>query len=359
MAINIQNHSKFLASTIIDTFVEDKPVAAGLSGFFPRVTTPTIYVDLEIERDNDLIAVDVKRYTAGNKNKFSIATEKKFQPPFYQEEYDFQRDEVYMTTIALGAGLNNASVNQAIAQRALTNVRRMRNKIERALRKQYAEVMMTGIVELKSGDSIDFKRKAASLVDLGAAKYWTAGTSDPIDDFTNGGQFLRDEGSSGATVLNAIMRSPALSALLKNTAVKTELDSRRIDRGNIGSPEFSTAEGLAFHGQISSGDYLVNLWTYNEKYTNDAGATVYYMDGNKVVLLPEDFRGRTAFAGLPDMAMREVGGVSTEMPSVTEAEFLLRAYSDTKTKSSTIELTSAPLAVPVTIDRIYTMQVLA
>lgn len=358
MAINIQNHSKFLASTIIDSFVEDKPVAAGLSGFFPRVTTPTLYVDLEIERDNDLIAVDVKRYTAGNKNKFSIATEKKFKPPFYQEEYDFQRDEVYMNTIAMGVGLANTQVNQAIAQRALTNVRRMRNKVERAVRKQYAEVMMTGIVELKSGDSIDYKRKAASMVDL-TGNYWDAAGSDPIKHFSDGGQFLRDEGSSGATVLNAVMRSPALSALLSNAEFKDQLDNRRIDRGSAGAPEFDTAEGLAFHGQVSSGDFRVNLWTYNEKYTNDAGNTTFYLDSNKVVLIPEDFRGRTAFAGLPDMAERNAGGVTAEMPAVTEAEYLIRAYSDAKTKSSTLELTSAPLAVPVTIDRIYTMQVLA
>lgn len=358
MAISIQNHSKLLASTVVDRFVEDKPVAGGFAGFFPRTTAPTLHVDLEVERDNDLIAVDVKRYTSGNKNKFSIATEKKFQPPYYQEEYDFQRDDVYMSTIALGVGLDNVGVNQAIAQRAITNIRRMRNKIERAIRKQYAEVMTTGIVELNSGDSIDFKRKAASMVDLGNSNYWTD-QINPIDSLKNGGQFLRDEGSSGATVLNAVMRGDALSALLSNDEFKKQSDLKNVNRVDVGSPQFDTAQGLAFHGQISAGDFLVNLWTYNEKYTDDNGSTVYYLDSKKVVLIPDDFRGQTAFAGLPDMAERNIGGSNTMTPSVTEAEYLITAYNDVKTKSSGLELTSAPLAVPTTIDRIYTMQVLS
>jgi hypothetical protein len=59
------------------------------------------------------------------------------------------------------------------------------------------------------------------------------------------------------------------------------------------------------------------------------------------------------------MVDRQIGGENAAMPSITEAEFLLRAYSDSKTMSSTLEITSAPLAMPITIDRIYTAQVLA
>jgi len=73
-----------------------------------------------------------------------------------------------MSTIALGVGLENSTVNAIIAQNALRNIRKMRDKIERSIRKQQADVMQTGIVELINGDSIDYKRKSASMVDLGA-----------------------------------------------------------------------------------------------------------------------------------------------------------------------------------------------
>src|SRR5690606_34276477 len=140
-------------------FVEDIPVRAGFSEWFPRETTGTLYVDVEVERDNDLIAVDVMRFTEGRKNKFTRSTEHTYVPPFFKEDYDFARDEIYMTSVALGV-TGATAANQAIAQNALKNIRKNRKKIERAIRKQQADVLQTGIVSMKNGDNIDFRRKA-------------------------------------------------------------------------------------------------------------------------------------------------------------------------------------------------------
>ena len=359
MAITIQNHTKTIASRVVGTFVEDKPVLAGFSGFFPRETALTRQVDLEVQRDNDTIAVDVRRFTEGNKNKFSIVTEKKFEPPYFREEYDFQNDEIYMSTIALGVGLENSTVNAIIAQNALRNIRKMRDKIERSIRKQQADVMQTGIVELINGDSIDYKRKAASMVDLGSSQYFTNATANPLASIKNAGTFLRDVGASASTTLNMVMRGEGLSGLLSNPKFKEEADNRRINRSDVISPEFNNVTGFAFHGQISAGDFNINLWTYNQKYSAANGDTTYYLDSNKAVFIPDDFAAKTVFAGLPNMVDREISGETASMPSVVEAEFLLRAYSDIKTMSSTLEITSAPLAMPITIDKIYTAQILA
>ena len=358
MAITIQNHTKTIASKVVGTFVEDKPVLAGFSGFFPRETAMTLQVDLEVQRDNDSIAVDVKRFTEGNKNKFSIVTEKKFQPPYFREEYDFQNDEVYMSTIALGVGLENSNVNAIIAQNALKKIRKMRSKIERSIRKQQADVMQTGIVELINGDSIDYKRKAASMVDLGASQYFTNASADPLASLKNAGTFLRDVGASSSMTLNMVMRGEGLAALLTNPKFEEKANNRRINRADVQSPEFNAVTGFAFHGQVSAGDFNINLWTYNQKYTKADGTTAYYLDANKAVFIPDDFMAKTVFGGLPNMVDRQIGGENAAMPSITEAEFLLRAYSDSKTMSSTLEITSAPLAMPITIDRIYTAQVL-
>lgn len=360
MAISIQNHSALIASKVVGKFKEDIPVRAGFSGFFPRETAPTLQVDVEVERDNDLIAVDVQRFREGNKNKFSLASQKKYQPPFYKEDYDFSQDEVYMTTVALGV-TNATSANQAIAQNALKNVRSNRKKIERAIRKQQAEVLQTGIVNLKSGDSIDFKRKAASIVDLTAGSYWNEASTNPLADLRNGMKFLRNVGNSSGSSVNVIMRDDAMTAFLsnENPELTKALDSRRMDRANIVMPQFNEASGMAFHGQVAAGDFVVNLWTYNEKYTDANGVTQYYLNKENVVMLPSDFMGKTVFGGLPYLRSQTVGGVSAKIPGVMEAEFLLRGYDDEKTISSTLELTSAPLVVPFTIDKIYTMQVLA
>ncbi len=356
--IPINQHSVTIAKKVVGKFQEDIPVRAGFSGFFPSVTTATLMVDVEVERDNDLIAVDVLRFTEGNKNKFSRATEHTYAPPFFKEDYDFARDEVYMNTVALGV-TNAAGANQAIAQNALKNVRKNKKKIERAIRKQQADVLQTGIVTLKNGDSIDYRRKAASMVDLTGGNYWNEVGTKPAEDLGNAMTFLRDIGNSTGSTINVVMRTDAMNAFLANDSVKTILDSRRMDRAKIDMPQFNEASGMAFHGQIAAGDFSVNLWTYNEKYTDDQGNTVYYLDRENVVVLPSDFAGKQVFGGLPYMRKVTIGGAAGKAPGVKEAEFLLRAYDDEKTISSTLELTSAPLAVPFTIDKIYTIKVLA
>lgn len=359
MAIPIQEHSAQIAKTVVGKFVEDIPVRAGFSAWFPTQTTPTLHVDVEVERDNDLIAVDVQRFTEGKKNKFTKATEHIYVPPFYKEDYDFARDEVYMSTVALGA-TNLAPANQAIAQNALKNVRKNRKKIERAIRKQQADVLQTGIVTLVNGDSIDYRRRAESIVDLNVeSDYWSVPGANPLLDLGKAMRFLRDVGNSNASTINVVMTTDAMNAFLGNAIVREEAEIRRINRIEIDMPQFSEATGMAFHGQIAAGDFVVNLWTYNEKYTDADGNTVTYLSRENVIVLPSDFQGKTVFGGLPYMRQTNVGGATVKIPGVMEADFLLRAYDDERTISSTLELTSAPLAIPFTIDKIYTMKVLA
>ena len=356
--IPINQHSVTIAKKVVGKFHEDIPVRAGFNGFFPSQTTATLMVDVEVERDSDLIAVDVMRFTEGNKNKFTRATEHTYVPPFFKEDYDFARDEVYMNTVALGA-TNVPGANQAIAQNALKNVRKNRKKIERAIRKQQADVLQTGVVSLKNGDSIDYRRKAASMVDLGGANYWDQAGSKPADDLATAMTFLRDVGNSTGSTINVVMRTDAMNAFLNNASMKEILNSRRMDRAKIDMPQFNEASGMAFHGQVAAGDFVVNLWTYNEKYTDVDGVTTkYYLERENLIVLPSDFMGKTVFGGLPFMHKAKIGGASAKLPGVKEADYLLRAYDDEKTISSTLELTSAPLVVPFTVDKIYTIKVL-
>lgn len=351
-------HSNLMAKKVIGRFEEDIPVRAGFNGFFTEDTSPTLAVSVEVQRDDDPIAVDVMRFTEGNKNKYTKSSEHIYIPPFFKEDYDFNRDDVYMNTVALGV-TNNTSVNAAIAQNALKALRKNRKKIQRAIRKQQADVLQTGIVTLVNGDSIDFRRKASSMVDLGAGNYWNEAGTDPAIDLQAAMTFLRNEGNCAGMTINVIMRSDGMNALLANASMEKILDSRRMDRAKIDMPQFSEVSGMAFHGRMAAGDFNVNLWTYNEKYTDSQGATQYYLDANKAIILPSDFKGKTVFGGLPYMRKASVGGVPTELPAIKETKYMVRAYSDRKTMSSTLELTSAPLVVPFTIDKIYTLQILA
>jgi len=356
--IPANQHSVTITKKVVARFNEDIPVRMGVNGFFPRDTTPTLMVDVEVQRDSEDIAVDVQRFTEGNKNKFSRSTEHTYLPPYYNEEYLFARDEIYMNTVALGVTGSRGS-NQAIAQNALKNMRSLRKKIERAILKQQVDALQVGVITVKNGDSIDFRRKATSMVDLGALQYWGVTGVKPMDHLRAGMSFLRDEGNSTGGTVNVIMRGEAYEAFVSNASVQETANLRRINRIDLNMPQFNEASGMAYHGQIDGGDFVLNLWTYNEKYRDEAGNNVYYLDANKVIMLPSDFKGKTIFGGLPTMVSGNVGGVKTDMPSVVETEYLIRSFSEPRTISSGLELSSAPLVVPYTIDKIYTLQVLA
>jgi len=359
MAINIIDHTAALTSKVVGSFQEDIPVRAGFGGFFPEETTPSLEIDVEVERDNDLIAVDVMRFTEGNPNKATKMTEHKYIPPYFKEEYFFQRDTVYMNAIANGV-MNNRNINRLITQRAVKGMTTSRKKIERAIRKQQADVLQTGIVTLVNGDNINYRRKAGSIVVKTGGQLWSAPTTaKPLDDLALAMTFLRDEGNSNGSDINVIMRSAAFNAFMEADQVKESSDFRRIDRLKIDMPQFSEATGMAFQGQVAAGDFTVNLWTYNEKYTDSSDVTQYYLDSNKVIVLPSDFQGKTVFGALPTLTETSINGVTVDAPGIVEANYLIRSFSDKKTLSSGLELTSAPLVVPFTIDKIYTMQVLA
>lgn len=360
MALSPQEHSNALTTKIVGRFVEMIPVKAGFGGWFPEETTPTYEVDVEVQRDNDLIAVDVVRFTEGNKNKSSKVSEHKYVPPYFREEYDFQRDQVYMNTIALGVGYDSAQVNYVIAQNALKAVNKNRAKIQRAILKQQADVLQTGIVTLKNGDNIDFRRKAGSM-HVVSTTWDNPTTAKPLDDIRAGMTFLRNIGNSAGSAVNVIMRGDAFAAMMATDQITKQGTNvvKQIERINIAMPQFDSASGFALQGQVAAGDFKVNIWTYNEKYTDEAtGNTVYYLANENVIMIPDDFQGKTVFGGLPSMTKRDIAGTEVLTPTIVEAKYLLRSYSDEKTMSSTLELTSAPLVVPFTIDKVYTMKVL-
>jgi hypothetical protein len=358
MAITLNQHKQAITSRIIATFSDAMPPKMGLSGFFPSETTSDKQVGIEIERNRQLVAVDVQRGTDANMNNFSQYTEKLYEPPMYLEGFNFADLDRYNVTFG---ERNNPSASDAFnminqANRKLTI---LRSKIERAIEKQRAQALQTGIVQLKNGDNIDYKRKAASIPVLSGTDVWNDAGSNPLTDLETGCKFIREEGLSAGSTINAIMGRDAFREFMNNAAVKDQADIRRIDRVNLGFPQLNNVTGLGFHGQVSVYDFVVNIWTYSDTYEEIGGAKTPYIDVKNVVLIAEDFEARTAFAGVPAIIRDLSNAEYPEYIQQQEAEFYINNYVDPTKKAHMFDIGSAPLAIPVSIDRVYTVQVLA
>lgn len=355
--ITLNQHKATITNRILRRFSDAAPVQLGFAGFFPSETTKEKMVGIEVERNMQRIAVDVQRCTDSENNKFSTYVEKLYEPPYFNEAFNFTACQRYDVTFGNNT---NPSSSDAINMITQTDKKLMvlRNKILRAKELQRAQVLQTGIVTMVNGDNIDFKRQAASIVALGAGLRWNEATGVPLTDLATAGEFLREEGLSADNVLNAVMGRDAFTAFMNNAQVKAQADFRRINRIEIGMPQFDKASGMVFQGQIGTADYIVNLWTYNSFYTNAAGAQTKFLDPKKVVILPSDFEGITAHAGIAAIARDKRNAEFPEFISTIESEMYLDNYIDQQKMAHWFRIQSAALAVPVSIDRIFTYQVL-
>jgi|GEM_PF-6948854 len=351
--ITLNQHRKHITQTLVKKFTLDKDPKQGLQAFFPNQTTPTKGISIEIQRMRQNVAVDVQRCTDPVRNVFSRSTEKIFIPPYYNEMFDFTSCQRYDETF----GQNNMPTRvdaTMLLRDASAYIKSLKNKILRAIELQRAQVIQTGVVVLKNGDSIDYKRRAESMRVLTGTAQWSNQASDMFGDLGIGMEFIRNQGLSGATAINAIFGSNALSNFLNNEKVQKQADWRNLKRIEIGMPQFDNVSGLVYHGQIGTKDYMVNIWTYNEMYLHPVtGVNTPYIEPDNVVMISDDFMGNTMFGGIPAIMGDNVSG---QYVGPVEGEFFIRDVIDQIKTTWDFIISSAPLVVPYTVDRIYTLK---
>jgi len=349
MSVSVNDARQVLTNAIIAVYAERTQVTSFLRSFFPPVYSNTKFVSIAVKRGTEKIAVDVLRGTGSNLNKKKRDTLKTLEPPHYSEASNVNELDIY--DIAFGtldpAMMANLAVEQAEA------IMDMTDKIDRAIEKQCADILHSGIIQLSNHDNIDFKRKAGSMVDLGAGNYWSTSTVDPMTALEDAGKFLREVGKVQGGTYNAIFGSDALNAMLNNPKFQAKYGSLKdITLGEIREPQ-RMATGASLHGRVTAGAYTFIVWTYPEGYEDANGDFQYYIESNKVIVLPEVTNFVTAYALVPQLPGDNAN------TSVSGGRYILREYIDNKHSNHVQEVKSAPVAVPVGIDRIYTVQVLA
>lgn len=318
-----------------------------LRSFFAVSESTTKNVSIEVERNSEPVAVDVIRGTEGNRNTFSNSTEKIITPPYYREYLELTSLDGYDRLFSVNTDSVNENVfNEFLAQVA-KRMDRLVYKIERSHEKQAADVFETGILTLSNGTTIDFKRKADSKVTVPT---WATGTNDPFDAIEDGCNFLRTAGKAQGGVINMICGQEAWAAFLKNDIVKARADVRNFSLDAVRAPQRNAVGGTLL-GESTAGSYIVRCWGYPEFYTNASGVATPYLNTKKVILLPEAPSFTMAYAAVPK--------VWKEGTSIEPGMYHFGEYMDERKKSHIMDVESAAVAVPVAVDQIYTMQVLA
>ena len=147
---------------LVATFSDRVKPKTFFRSFFKEVEANTKNISIEVERDNQSVAVDVIRGTEGNRNTWDKSTEKIFTPPYYNEFFDATELDCY-EELYVSDKVSSLSFGKFLST-AQGKMEGIFDKIDRAYELQASQALTDGIVQLKHGTNIDFKRKAASII---------------------------------------------------------------------------------------------------------------------------------------------------------------------------------------------------
>ena len=335
---------------LIDVYQERIRPTAFLRSFFPTVVTAAKTVSLEVERMGEEVSVDVVRGTEGNRNEFTKGMEKIYLPPFFREYFDATHLAVYDRVLGSQGNLQVPLFTELLNTVA-DRLGLLQDKIERRQEIMCSQVIDTGIVTMKNGDNIDFKRKAASVVAFNTNSNFQNNNNNPFTIMETGCNFIRQYGHSPDALFNVIMGVDAFNAFLLNTKVTDRQNFFNMSLDKILAPARNSF-GAAFHGEITLGQYKGYLWTYPQIYDHpDTGAKTYYVDTKKVHILPLAPRFKMVFAQVPKLVDRE-GTVPPPMA------YTIGNFRDERKAVDEFDIQCAPVPIPVAIDQAYTVQVI-
>lgn len=345
--ISIQDARGIYTKATVAVYNEMPMVMSFMRSFFKVTTSRTRYISIEVRRGTEKMAVDVIRGTSGNRNQVTRSTEKIFEPPFFWEYFTVSEMQTY--DLAIAAMTANAMMD--LAKESAEELVKLRQKIERRYEYMCSQVLETGIVTMVNGDNIDFQRKADSLVDPGAGNYWATTTIDPFANIEAGCQWVRENGKAQGATMNCIMGTSAYRDFLKspfyterNKLVKANLDS-------INAPQRNSVGG-SYHGYISAGTFIVNIWTYNEIFENSAGNYIPYKNEKTIVILPENPNFTLSYGAVPQLL--------NGLPQAIQGEFIIiPSIIDERTVTEETHIKSAGVPIPLAVDQIYTRKVVA
>ena len=338
---------------LVATF-KQMPIPTGfLRGFYKTVEVPTKYVNTETQRSFEDIANEVVRGEIGNRNTFGKSTFKTFEPPYFAEYFDITKDDLYDRVFG-SSGNIDSSLMAALVNTNADNMQACKFKIERRYEKYCSDILDTGIISTLNGN-VDFHRKAESMVNLTGA-YWTDNTVDPFATLAAGGKFMRTVGLINDATFDAIFGETAISALFNNSIFKARINQFSNLLDTVTPPQ-RNADGANYHGTLTCGEYRVRIWTYPQYYhsynaTTGVRTSTSYLNAKKVHMLPSSNPFIMTYAALPQL-------INSSNPTIVKGAYIMDEKRDEWAMSHDYRVRSAGLPIPVRIDGIYTVQVVA
>lgn len=270
---------------------------------FPTVQTfNTQYIDFDMVSRGRRLAPFVSPQVQGKVMKDQGFTTKRFSPAYVKPKmvFDPQRTlkrrpgEPYTGTMS-PAERRDAIVGDMLREMVDMHVRRQEWMC--------AQAVLTGKVTV-TGDNyptqvVDFGRAAGQQLVLTGGNTWAVANDATVNVVSNIETWATTvQEASGYAPTDLILGLAAWTVFRDKAAVKNALDTNY--RGSEAALNiFNPTDGSAVQFRGNLGPYRV--WTYNDLYEDDAGATQPLMDQKSICLLnPAGLEGVRAFGAILD-----------------------------------------------------------
>lgn len=347
------------SSRVLST-VEVKPkVDVGFRNFFGERVEKTKGFNFFVRRQNRPIAVDINPLERGNINSLNKSTNQFFIPPTYDESVVYSAFDEFESIMGADDSRVDGEIYRNLVEKTAAEMQVGVDKISRREELQRAQALLTGIVTLKNGDNIDFRRKAASLVAYNASFGWDVDTVNPDNILIQLTEFLIKEGMVDfTTALNVIVGEEALTKFKNNPIRQKQGDIKDQVYMNLSTGE--PVRGLVPQGSYSAGNYRYNLWGYTGYFDDpeNSGTTTPYMDPKKIVMLPNTVPFEMVYCGTKGWS--DGTGMSRNAePRIIKAARNFYEIKNIREVSKEMGVRSAVVASLKEIDSVATAQVVS
>lgn len=351
---------------IIDMYLEEASAPLFLAGFFrspPQNFHTTEYVELDIQRDDEQVAIVVKDLSLPpHANENTLYTNKRVKPPIYDEEgaitaFDMIKRQAGQNPFASPEYAANA------VRQAFTVYRKLENKIRRAIELQASQVLQTGQLTLIDQNGVavyelDFEPKATHMKTVSVTWAENGSTGDPLADLSALADAVRQDGKTEPTRL--IFGKSAFQRFLANAKVQAALESRRAVLAEI-RPE-ARGQGATFQGWIWIDEYRFEMWTYSGFYRHpQSGSVTPFVTTTNVIMMSEDGRLDLTYGAIPlivppdpRLAAFLPGRISSQGRGL---DLTTNAWITPNNKAVMVSAGTRPLTIPTAIDTFARLKV--
>lgn len=321
--------------------------------YFKDEVSDAMEISLEKRREGRPIAVDIAVWEDGKITRRDKSTQHVYRPPFYDYAAHVDAFDSFTRVFGQSPKVNTVDL-RALVNDVQRDVSANLDRLERTEELMRAQALLDGIVTMRNGDNVDFRRKAGSQIPYSAGIDWSDDNNHPGDVLVQMAQFIATEGSVNVgEPLDVYVGHNAINAFRDNAKIQAEGDLKDMHflTQIIGATD---AAGRTPQGAYSRGNYRFNFWGYEGTYDTEAQNNNYYMDPDSILMLPMNAKHTMFYGGTKSW----VGNQETGFPTVIAAKRNFYEHNDMKKVAKLFGVRTAPLPVLEEIDNLATATVL-